>query len=142
MAENTADAADNADAVVKPFSTASRPFDIRAKDHARCIFCRGSRCKRCGEHAYTSQDTPAIAQLHSSWIGDSILAMQRPSDAKIDSADLLGQFQSHRLTAIFNLTEPGEHPYCGHGVIPSSGFPYNPERFMGAGSKLNACYLT
>lgn len=39
------------------------------------------------------------------------------------------------ITAIFNLTEPGEHPHCGDGLEASSGFPYLPETFMREGSK-------
>jgi len=27
------------------------------------------------------------------------------------------------------LQEPGEHPLCGDGVHPSSGFSYHPEEF-------------
>ena len=39
------------------------------------------------------------------------------------------------VTAIFNLTEPGEHPHCGDGLEKTSGFPYLPESFMREGSK-------
>lgn len=31
------------------------------------------------------------------------------------------------ITAVFNLTLPGEHPYCGDG-LGVSGFPYDPEK--------------
>lgn len=36
---------------------------------------------------------------------------------------------------MFNLTEAGEHPCCGHGLEQSSGFPYLPETFMKEGSE-------
>lgn len=39
------------------------------------------------------------------------------------------------MTAVFNLTEAGEHPYCGDGLEESSGFPYLPETFMREGSE-------
>lgn len=39
------------------------------------------------------------------------------------------------VTAVFNLTEAGEHPCCGHGLEQSSGFPYLPETFMEEGSE-------
>lgn len=39
------------------------------------------------------------------------------------------------MTAIFNLTEPGEHPHCGDGLEKISGFPYLPETFMREGSE-------
>ena len=48
---------------------------------------------------------------------------------------LIEQFRSHAITAVFNLTEPGEHPFCGHGILTSSGFPYHPEAFMASGIK-------
>lgn len=81
-----------------------------------------------------SQSKPAINKLHSTWITDSILAMQRPSDTLFHNADLISQFLNSKIFAIFNLTEPGEHPYCGHGVL-TSGFPYSPEKLMNAGIK-------
>ena len=68
--------------------------------------------------------------------------MQRPSDDLIDSVNLIYQFTERGITAIFNLTEPGEHPFCGSGNETSSGFPYTPEKFMGVGSKqANLIYL-
>lgn len=44
------------------------------------------------------------------------------------------------ITAVLNLTEAGEHPYCGDGLEESSGFPYLPEIFMQEGSK-SSCRL-
>jgi hypothetical protein len=32
-----------------------------------------------------------------------------------------------KIAAVFNLTLPGEHPYCGDG-LGTSGFPYDPEK--------------
>ena len=83
-----------------------------------------------------SLEKPAIDKLHSSWIDDSILAMQRPNDSLIRDSKLLEQFQSHNIVAVFNLSEPGEHPFCGYGNLKSSGFPYDPEKLMAVGSKL------
>lgn len=37
------------------------------------------------------------------------------------------------MTAIFNLQEPGEHPYCGDGINLKTGFSYTPELLMNAG---------
>jgi protein tyrosine phosphatase domain-containing protein 1 len=37
------------------------------------------------------------------------------------------------VTAIFNLQEPGEHPYCGDGIKMRSGFSYTPETLMNNG---------
>lgn len=97
------------------------------------MFCRGSSCKRCGSSAYLSLATPALEKVHSSWINESILAMQRPSELLFAEANLIEQFQRHGICAIFNLTEPGEHPYCGTGVLGATGFPYSPEKLMAHG---------
>lgn len=115
-------------------TTSNDQFEPGFEEKLRCLFCGGATCRRCGEDAYLQQDSPAIRCLHSTWITESILAMQRPSDCIIHKSLLIPQFQSNRITAIFNLTEAGEHPYCGHGNLKSSGFPYTPELFMGAGS--------
>jgi hypothetical protein len=104
------------------------------KERMRCLFCGGEQCRRCGATAHTTQSSPAIKGLHSTWINDSICAMQRPSDALL-KAGALESLTSQGVTAIFNLTEPGEHPYCGFGVLESSGFPYSPELCMSSGSE-------
>ena len=89
---------------------------------------------RCGETAYTLLKTEAaIEKFHSTWITPSIMAMQRPSDELISSLNLIGKFQEAGITAVFNLTQPGEHPFCGH-ALQDSGFPYTPEKLMTAGS--------
>ena len=54
-----------------------------------------------------------IPGLHSNWISDKILAMQRPSSRGIKDNDLLEKFQSAGIKAIFNCTMQGEHPLCG-----------------------------
>ena len=86
------------------------------------------------------------------------MAMQRPSDELFDSIMLIEAFQCNGITAVIffsdmnavislrlsnvlqviNLCEPGEHPYCGF-PLKSSGFPYTPERLMGAGSMCDEC---
>jgi len=109
-----------------------RPWE--SKEKVRCLFCGWSNCRRCGLDAYLNCDNPALNKVHSNWITESILAMQRPSDDLIDSVNLIHQFTERGITAIFNLTEPGEHPFCGSGNENSSGFPYTPEKFMGVGS--------
>lgn len=73
--------------------------------------------------------------MHSSWITENILAMQRPTDELINGdAKLVDQFKKQGITALFNLTQPGEHPYCGQG-LQASGFTYTPEKFMTQGIK-------
>ena len=85
--------------------------------------------------AYSFQESPAIPKFNSTWITESVMAMQRPSDAFFDRG-LLDQFKENKIVAVFNLCEPGEHPYCGYGIIAHTGFPYTPERLMTAGSKI------
>ena len=71
-------------------------------------FCLGSTCKRCSSGAYKLLENPAIDKLHSSWINDDILAMQRLSDPIITDGQIIEQFQEKNIRVIFNLTEPGE----------------------------------
>eukprot|EP00941_MAST-03F_sp_MAST-3F-sp1_P005860 g5860.t1 len=99
----------------------------------RCTFCGGRLCPRCGPRAAKNQNPPGpIAGLHSNWVTDRLLACQRPSSRIISEFDLAGQFRKLGINAVFNLQEPGEHPYCGDGII-SSGFSYLPEEFMHEG---------
>lgn len=111
----------------------SSPF--QRKERVRCLFCGGDQCRRCGPTAYLQLEKPAIPNLHSTWINDSIIAMQRPSDVLFEQGNVLEGLRTARITAVFNLTEPGEHPYCGSGILEASGFPYTPEKLMAAGSK-------
>jgi hypothetical protein len=96
-------------------------------------FCGGKRCLRCSEQAALRHGGAAFKGLHSDWITDSILAMQRPSTRLIQKYDLISKLKSAQIRMIVNLTEPGEHPWCGDGLEPSSGFPYLPEDFMAHG---------
>jgi hypothetical protein len=92
-----------------------------------CSFCGGRTCKR---EDYKKQIGPnAIKGLHSSWIAGMLLACQRPSSRLIREFDIINQFKSHRVGAIFNVQLSGEHALCGDG-IHSSGFSYLPEEFM------------
>ena len=34
------------------------------------------------------------------------------------------------VAAIINLQEPGEHPFCGDGIVAKTGFSYTPENLM------------
>jgi len=123
------------------------------KQRLRCILCTFGgfiECRRCGSNAYQQQEAPAIAKLHSSWITENIVAMQRPSD-RLFADGLIDEFLNNNIGAVFNLTEPGEHPYCGNlhcnktkfaSIVPittynlmNSGFPYDPERLMLHGIK-------
>ena len=105
------------------------------KQQMRCRFCSGSKCKRCSKLAYLVLASPAIPNLHSSWINHSILAMQRPSDSMLEDGRVLESFVAANITAVFNTTQPGEHPFCGAGILEQTGFPYSPEKLMAVGIK-------
>jgi len=101
-----------------------QPFDQKLT--FICKFCGGKTCKH---ENYLSYPNSAITGLNSDWITTNILATQRPSSRIIKEFDIIKQFKENGINAIFNLQEPGEHPYCGDGINPISGFSYFPEEF-------------
>jgi len=96
------------------------------------MFCGGSNCKYENYQNWINdpKHPNAIEGLFSNWIGGNILATQRPSTNIIKKYDLINEFKKHNLLSIINLEEFGEHPNCGDGIDPSSGFSYKPEDFM------------
>lgn len=109
-----------------------RPWE--QKETVRCMFCRGAKCKRCGKDAFRLCENSPIKKIHANWITDDILAMQRPSDEHFVRHKFVEQLKDLNIVAVFNLQEPGEHPFCGYG-IKESGFSYYPEKLMAAGIK-------
>ncbi len=73
-----------------------------------CLFCGGNECKRCGSNAYLQQEYSALDKIHSTWINDCILAMQRPTQRIMTETNLVHQFLTNHITAIFNLTQIGK----------------------------------
>ena len=72
-----------------------------------CSFCGGQRCPQ--EDYLTNKKQPnAIKGLHSNWITDNILAMQRPSERLIKEFNLYESWRKEGITTILNLQEPGE----------------------------------
>lgn len=104
------------------------------KEQMRCMLCGGKDCSKCGLDAYKKVSAPAIAYLHSHWITEKIVGMQRPNETSLNNG-ALDDMVKQKFTAVFNLTEPGEHPFCGCGNMSDSGFPYHPETLMKRGSK-------
>lgn len=98
-----------------------------------CRLCGGKTCKRCSKTAWLKCHDCAFNGLHSNWVTHDILAMARPNDSAFDDPEfkLLEAWQNAGITAVFNLTECGEHPYCGDGLL-ENGFTYIPERVMAA----------
>ena len=71
--------------------------------------------------------------LHSECVAGLLVGSQRLSDRLIQEYGILEQFKEKNVVAVINLEEPGEHPYCGDGIIPRTGFAYTPEKLMNAG---------
>ncbi|KAL7683512.1 putative tyrosine specific protein phosphatase [Plasmopara halstedii] len=93
----------------------------------KCRLCGGARCKRCSESAALAKVDSPVKGLHADWVADCALAMMRPSSRLMNEYNIVQQFHLLNITAVFNLTLPGEHPYCGDG-LGTSGFPYDPEK--------------
>ena len=93
------------------------------------MFCRGLYCNRCGPTAYLHCESPAFTELHSNWITNDVAAMARPTN--LNSA-LIADMLRQGVSAVFNLTMAGEHPYCGRrdGRLELCGFSYDPETLM------------
>ena len=109
-----------------------RPWE--QKETVRCMFCRGAKCRRCGKDAYQLCENSPIQKIHANWITEDILAMQRPADEHFVRHKFVEQLKDLNIVAVFNLQEPGEHPFCGFGT-KESGFSYYPEKLMAAGVK-------
>lgn len=72
-----------------------------------CQFCGGDKCDQ--ENYLKNKILPnAIEGLHSNWITDNILAMQRPSERLIKEYNLYAKFKDKNIRTVLNLQEPGE----------------------------------
>ncbi|XP_022101237.1 uncharacterized protein LOC110984913 [Acanthaster planci] len=92
------------------------------------MFCGGKNCKY-DNPAKWSESEMALKGLYSSWVGENILAIARPSSEAIEKYRIVEQFKQHGIYSIVNLQRPGEHSSCGN-PLQSSGFSYLPEQFM------------
>ena len=86
--------------------------------------------KWCKHENWKLCEKPAIRGLHSEWVEGVIVGSQRLSDRLIKEFNIIDQFKKEGIVAVFNLQEPGEHPYCGDGIINKTGFSYTPELLM------------
>ncbi|KAG1660567.1 hypothetical protein FOA52_005103 [Chlamydomonas sp. UWO 241] len=116
-------------------NTLKASWVFRTKERIQCVCEGGGSCSR--EDPAKQQGENAIAGLHCSWVGDSILAMARPWQSYVVQHGLVDAFVRSRIGMILNLQEVGEHENCGPpgnpGNLPSSGFSYDPDTFMAAG---------
>jgi protein tyrosine phosphatase domain-containing protein 1 len=116
--------------ITSPLKTTFHRANWEAKSTFLCFFCGGKSCKH--ENWQKNKNT-VVKGLNADWITPNILAMQRPSSKLIKEFDLVDQFKTLGINAIFNVQEPGEHVGCGDGVQPASGFSYLPEEFYEKG---------
>ncbi|XP_071808285.1 protein tyrosine phosphatase domain-containing protein 1-like [Asterias amurensis] len=92
------------------------------------MFCGGKNCKHDTPARWTEQEM-ALNGLNSSWVGDDILAMARPSSEALEKFSIVEQFIQNGIKSVINLQRPGEHSSCGN-PLQSSGFSYEPQQFM------------
>mmetsp|Transcript_26595 Transcript_26595/g.61283 ORF Transcript_26595/g.61283 Transcript_26595/m.61283 type:complete len:573 (-) Transcript_26595:259-1977(-) len=92
----------------------------------QCRFEGGKGCKH--EDYRRQKEESAISGLHSSWVTDDIIAMQRPTSRLLGSFPIIKEFKEQKITAVVNLQERGEHKDCGDGIHPE-GFSYQTEEF-------------
>lgn len=106
-------------------------FWSRARQGIHCsLFCGGVKCKHEDWTVYQKKYNmhTAITGLNSSWVGDCVVASQRPSTSLFLKFQLVQQFKDSNITGVFNLQEKGEHASCGpDGIYPVSGYSYHGE---------------
>eukprot|EP00195_Chlamydomonas_chlamydogama_P007117 CAMPEP_0202895358 /NCGR_PEP_ID=MMETSP1392-20130828/4583_1 /ASSEMBLY_ACC=CAM_ASM_000868 /TAXON_ID=225041 /ORGANISM="Chlamydomonas chlamydogama, Strain SAG 11-48b" /LENGTH=882 /DNA_ID=CAMNT_0049580345 /DNA_START=176 /DNA_END=2821 /DNA_ORIENTATION=- len=110
--------------------TLKGPLAFRTKEKVQCLCEGGGYCWR--ENPAKQKEPNAIPGLHSSWVGDKVLAMARPWQDYVVKFNLVDAFVHHNIGMILNLQEVGEHDSCGPGNLKHTGFSYDPESFMAA----------
>ncbi|ORZ37548.1 protein-tyrosine phosphatase-like protein [Catenaria anguillulae PL171] len=115
-------------AATVPADIASRAGALNA---STCTFCGGRNCKYCGPQP--AGRPQAIPGLYSAWVTESILAMARPSAYLMQHGGVVEEMGAKGIRCIVNLQQPNEHPQCGWGVLPETGFAYNPEEWIKRG---------
>lgn len=101
----------------------------RTRQRIHCsLFCGGRRCKfeRWSAITRKEQERCAIQGLISNWVGEDLIASQRPSSSLFPKFSLIQQFKAKKVTAVVNLQEKGEHRNCGpDGILTSTGYSYS-----------------
>jgi len=124
--------------VVQPTfaSTGASPFAL-IKERVQCACEGGRRCRR--EDPKYLRGAPAVEGVHSSWVGEGrrLIAMARPNGIGKSAEVLMANLKVANVGAVVNLQQVGEHSACGPGVLPHTGFSYDPEQLMDHGI---SCY--
>ncbi|KPI88968.1 putative phosphatase [Leptomonas seymouri] len=101
----------------------------RARQRVHCsLMCGGTKCRHESWEAMPEEAkrAAAIEGLHSNWVGDDVIASQRPSTSLFVKYPIIAQFRAKHVTGVLNLQEKGEHSSCGpEGIYESSGYSYN-----------------
>ncbi|CAC9523506.1 putative phosphatase [Leishmania infantum JPCM5] len=101
----------------------------RARQGLHCsLFCGGAKCRQESWEAMKEKDqrAAAIEGLQSNWVGNDVIASQRPSTSLFLKYPIIAQFHAKNVTGVLNLQEKGEHGNCGpDGIYESSGYSYN-----------------
>lgn len=106
-------------------------FFDRARQGVHCsVFCGGAKCKHENWEVFVAKPdaNPAIEGLNSNWVGEHVIAAQRPSTSLFIKYPIIQQFKKYNVTGVFNLQEKGEHSSCGpDGIYPTTGYSYSGE---------------
>ncbi|KAG5470873.1 hypothetical protein CUR178_02179 [Leishmania enriettii] len=101
----------------------------RARQGLHCsLFCGGTKCRLESWEAMKEEEqrAAAIEGLQSNWVGEDVIASQRPSTSLFLKYPIIAQFHAKHITGVLNLQEKGEHANCGpDGIYESSGYSYN-----------------
>ena len=107
-------------------------FMNQARQGIHCkVGCGGVKCKHEDYtlHLHHKNVHPAVVGLNSHWVGDLVVASQRPATSLFIKHMLVEQFKAQRITGVFNLQEKGEHASCGpDGIYQDSGYSYSGEK--------------
>ena len=102
---------------------------FRLRQRLRC-FCEGGRRCRSEDPEFSPRQPSIVPGVLSSWVGDNVLAMSRPSERRNAQYGTLSALVAAGVTGVINLQEIGEHAHCGDGLAPGSAFSYHPESLM------------
>ncbi|KAG5496123.1 hypothetical protein JKF63_02424 [Porcisia hertigi] len=101
----------------------------RARQGLHCsLFCSGVKCRHESWEAMKEQEqrAAAIEGLQSNWVGNDVIASQRPSTSLFLKYPIIAQFHAKQVTGVLNLQEKGEHGNCGpDGIYETSGYSYD-----------------
>lgn len=94
----------------------SGPWGFLVKEEVQCLCEGGRNCAH--ENPARQKAANAIAGLHSSWVGDEVLAMARPWQENVLKHDVVSQFKQQNIGMILNLQEVRSWPIAAAACTP------------------------